>query len=94
MTLTFHVPGLLRRFTDGKGTIVIEQSARNVREALEVLFARHPGVRDRVLTEVGGVRPHVNVFVGGENTRFCGGLDAPVTANAPISIIPAISGGR
>lgn len=94
MTLTFHIPGTLRPFTDGEGTVVLEGSARTVREALEVLFARHPGVRDRVLTELGEVRPHVNVFVGDKSTRSCGGLDAPVTVDAPISIIPAVSGGR
>ena len=54
----------------------------------------HPGVRDRVLTELGELRPHVNVFVGDESIHTCGGLDAPATAGAPISIIPATSGGR
>ncbi len=92
--LTFHIPGLLRPFTDGGSTIVLEGSARTVREALQELFRRHPGVRDRVLTELGELRPHVNIFVGDESIRTCGGLDAPVTADAPISIIPAVSGGR
>lgn len=94
MTLTFHIPGPLRPFTDGKGTVILEGSARTVREALTVLFARHPGLRDRVLTELGEVRPHVNIFVGDESIRSWGGLDAPLPADAPLSIIPAVSGGR
>jgi molybdopterin converting factor small subunit len=51
-------------------------------------------VRDRVLTDQGAVRPHVNVFVGPESIRFTGGLDTPVSDGAEISILPAVSGGR
>ena len=54
---------------------------------------RHPGVRDRVLTEQGQIREHINVFVGNEDTRYTGGLATPVRAGAEISIVPAISGG-
>jgi molybdopterin converting factor small subunit len=51
-------------------------------------------VRDRVLTEQGEVRPHVNVFVGTECCRWTGGLETPITDGAEIAIFPAISGGR
>jgi molybdopterin converting factor small subunit len=50
-------------------------------------------VRDRVVTEQGEVRPHVNVFVGDESIRFTGGLDTAVTSGAEIHIVPAVSGG-
>jgi molybdopterin converting factor small subunit len=45
------------------------------------------------MTERGDLRPHINVFVDGENIRFAGGLDAPVGADAEIIILPAVSGG-
>ncbi len=51
------------------------------------------GVRDRVVTEQGQVRPHVNVFVGDESIRFTGGLSTPLSDGAEISIVPAVSGG-
>src|SRR5947208_1131227 len=57
-------------------------------------FRCPPGVRDRVLTEQGDVRPHVNVFVGTESSRWSGGLATPVPDGAEISILPAVSGGR
>jgi molybdopterin converting factor small subunit len=57
------------------------------------LRVRHPGVWDRVLTEEGAVRQHVNVFVGDESIRYTGGLDTPVPPSAVISIVPAVSGG-
>ena len=32
-------------------------------------------MRDRVITERGEVRPHINIFVDGEDIRYAGGLD-------------------
>lgn len=62
-------------------------------EALAALCARYPGIRDRVMTEQGEVRPHINIFVGEENIRFIGGLAAAVTSESVITIVPAVSGG-
>jgi molybdopterin synthase sulfur carrier subunit len=64
-----------------------------VGEALEALWALHPGVRDRVVNEQGEVRQHVNVFVGAESIRFTGGFSTPLTEDGEISIVPAVSGG-
>ena len=93
MSVTFHIPSALRAFTQGDGEIVISATPRDVREALHALFAVHPGVHDRVLTETGQVREHVNIFVGPESIRYTGGLTTPVPAGAEISIVPAVSGG-
>jgi len=91
--VVFHIPGYLRPFTQGSARIELEPRAASVGEALDRLCARHPGVRDRVLTEQGEVRPHVNLFVGTESIRFTGGLATPLPAGAEISIVPAVSGG-
>lgn len=50
-------------------------------------------MRDRVLTEQGEVRRHINIFVGEENIRYTGGLATLVSAESVISIVPAVSGG-
>ena len=68
-------------------------SPASVGEALAALWSMHPGVRDRVVTEQGDVRPHVNVFVGSESIRYTGGLATPVRDGDEVSIIPAVSGG-
>ena len=57
------------------------------------LWAVAPGVCDRVLTERGEVRPHVNLFIGTESCRWTGGLATPSADGAEIAILPAISGG-
>ncbi|MEK7331713.1 MAG: ubiquitin-like small modifier protein 1 [Candidatus Eisenbacteria bacterium] len=93
MPVVFHIPGYVREFTGGRSRVVLEASPATVGEALEALWALHPGVRDRVVTEQGEVRPHVNLFVGSESIRFSGGLGTPLADGAEISIVPAVSGG-
>ncbi len=94
MPVTFYIPGPLRSFADGQSQIVVEPPPATVAEALAVLCERYPGIRDRVVTEQGQVREHLNIFVGNENVRYLGGLQAAVPEDAEITIIPSISGGR
>jgi sulfur-carrier protein len=93
MPVTFHIPGALQEFTAGHGTVEIEQSPTTLAEALSALWTLYPGVRDRIATEQGQVREHINIFIGNENVRYLGGLASPVTAGSEISIVPAVSGG-
>jgi len=92
--ITFHIPGALREFTAGKSTIIIDGTPPNVGDALAMLCALHPGLRDRIFTEQGQIRQHINVFVGNEHIRYAGGLVAPLSGNPVISIVPAVSGGK
>jgi molybdopterin converting factor small subunit len=71
----------------------VATSGGTLRDALAALLAAHPGIRDRVLTERGEIREHVNVFVGNSDVRWTGGLATPLADGVEISIIPAISGG-
>jgi molybdopterin synthase sulfur carrier subunit len=93
MTVTFWIPGSLTLMTGGRSHVDVETSGGTLQDALEALFAAHPGIRDRVLTERGEIREHVNVFVGETLARSAGGLATPVADGAEVSIIPAISGG-
>ena len=93
MAVTFHIPGPLRGFTGGRSPVSVEASPATLRDALEVLWAHYPGLRDRILTEQGSIREHINLFVGDENSRYSGGLATHIPAEAEISIVPAISGG-
>lgn len=93
MAVVFHIPGYLRAFTEGRTSVRLDASPGTVGDALAALWQIHPGVRDRVVTEQGEVRPHVNVFVGDESIRFTGGLATVVNDGSEISIVPAVSGG-
>jgi molybdopterin converting factor small subunit len=93
ISLVFVIPGHLRQFAGGREEIRVRGDARLLADALPLLWAQHPGVRDRVMTEVGEVRQHINIFVDGENTRYSGGLATPVRDGSEIVILPAVSGG-
>jgi len=93
MPVTFHIPGPLRAFTDGGAHVRVAASPANLRDALQALCAVYPGLRDRLLTEQGQVREHINLFVGNEDSRYTGGLTTAIPADAEIWIVPAISGG-
>ena len=93
MTVHFWIPGPLRSMTGGRSHVDVETSGGTLQDALEVLFAAHPAIRDRILTERGEIREHVNVFVGKSETRSTGGLATSLADGVEISIIPAISGG-
>lgn len=93
MAVVFHVPGYLRAWTGGAGRVLLDGAPGTVQGALDQLWAKHPGVRDRVMDELGAVRMHVNVFVGAESIRFSGGLATALEPGAEITIVPAVSGG-
>jgi sulfur-carrier protein len=93
MSVTFHIPGALREFTAGHSTGEIEHSPATLADALSALWNLYPGVRDRIATEQGQVREHINIFIGNENVRYTGGLASPISAGSEISIVPAVSGG-
>jgi molybdopterin converting factor small subunit len=79
--------------TGGQSHVDVEIDGGTLDTALEALFAAHPGIRDRILTERREIRQHVNLFVGNREVRTMDGLATPVASGVEISIIPAISGG-
>ena len=76
--------GLLE-FAGGRSQVEIEYQAATLDSALSALWTICPGMRDRVLTEQGEVRRHINIFVGEENIRYTGGLATPVSAQSNCS---------
>ena len=93
MGITIALPGALQPYAGGSPEVALAESFRTVGDALAALAARHGGVMDRVTDERGELRPHVNVFVDGENVRFLDGLGTALGEESTIVIVPAVSGG-
>ena len=91
MSATVRIPTILRSYTGGAGEVTAEGST--LREVLDSLEAAHPGIKARIVDESGALRRFVNVYLGDDDVRFVGGLDAEVADGAKISIIPAVAGG-
>lgn len=91
--ITFQIAGYLTEFAAGEAEIKIDAKPATVGDALNQLWSRHVGLRDRVLTEQGAVRQHVNIFVNNNVMSRDGVLNAPLDGDVEICIMPAVSGG-
>ena len=90
MGVVVKIPAQLRSLSGGESETEVE--AQSVGEALEALYDRYDGLRDR-MTQDGELRRFVNVYVGGEDIRFGDGLETPVGEGDEITILPAVAGG-
>ena len=91
MSVSVRIPTTLRTLTGGKSEVQVEGSS--VGDVLTALESAHPGFKERLLDESGGLRRFVNVFVSDDDVRFLQGLDTPVPDGETVSIIPAVAGG-
>jgi molybdopterin converting factor small subunit len=77
----------LRELAGGEGTLEIEGAT--IGEVIATLEASYPKLTGWVTDEQGSVRPHVTLFLNGERA----GLEAAVSPEDKIHVLPAISGG-
>jgi MoaD family protein len=89
--VTVKLPAQLRDAAAGEA--VAEVEGGTVGEALEALYARHGGLRERIADGEGGLRRFVNVYLRGEDIRFLDGLETPVADGDEVTILPAVAGG-
>jgi sulfur-carrier protein len=90
MSVVVKIPAQLRAVTDGQGEVEVEGST--VGEALDAVFDQHDDLRERI-TEDGGLRRFVNVYVSGEDIRFRDGLETELSHGDEVTILPAVAGG-
>ena len=88
--VTVRIPTPLRNLTGGEDQVQVPGAT--LREVIETLEKKHPGIRDRLLDDK-GVRRFVNIYVGDEDVRFLDGLETKLSSGAEVSIVPAIAGG-
>jgi molybdopterin converting factor small subunit len=91
VTVKVKIPTQLRTLTEGSSEV--EAAAGPLTEVIDDLEARHPGLKQRLLDDSGGLRRFVNVYVDDEDVRFLDGLSTQVSEGAKLSIIPAVAGG-
>jgi molybdopterin synthase sulfur carrier subunit len=66
-----------------------EVEATTVRQAIDRLDERTPGLRNRLVDSGPVLREHINVFVDGSQAS----LDSPLRPDSTVHVIPAVSGG-
>lgn len=82
------VPTPLRSYTGQRAEV--EGEGATVSEVLVDLNRRHPGIRFRMIDEQEAIRPHIRIFVNGEQVR---GLDTALGPDDEVQILQALSGG-
>ena len=92
MPIRVRVPTPLRRFTGGVDEV--PASGESVRDIIQDLERRHPGIGERLLDDKGELRRFVNVYLNGDDIRFLNQVSSKVKDGDDISIVPAIAGGR
>ena len=90
MAIMVRIPTPLRTLTGGKDEV--EAKGTNVRELIDDLERKYPGIKDRLCDDK-GVRRFVNIYQNEEDIRFLEALDTAVKDGDSISIVPAIAGG-
>jgi molybdopterin converting factor small subunit len=82
------IPSPLRSYCDERSKV--EADGATLRDVLEDLDQRYPGMRFRMIDEQDAIRRHIRVFVNGEQV---GGLDVPLRKSDEVIILQALSGG-
>lgn len=91
-TVKVLIPAPLRQQADGRDQV--ELVAETVSEALEILTARHPGLKRHLFADDGHLRRFVNIYLNDTDIRYLqGGNLAKLVAGDEIRIVPSIAGG-
>ena len=91
MTITIHIPAVLRNYCEGVSELSLP--AASIRAVLEQMERSHPALYRSICDETGAVRRHVNLFVNTSHMRDREGLDTTLTPGDVVTIMPAVSGG-
>lgn len=82
------IPTPLHAYTGSRSRV--EAVGKTLDQVTRDLDRQFPGIRFRIVDEQDRIRPHIKMFVNGEQVRA---LDGPVAATDEVAIIQAFSGG-
>ena len=91
MSIDVRVPTVLRQHTAGEAKV--PAAGATLAEVIDDLERRHPGIKDRLVDERGGLHRFINLYVNDEDVRYLAGIDTPIEAGDTVSILPAVAGG-
>ncbi|WP_369959187.1 MoaD/ThiS family protein [Pseudomonas benzenivorans] len=90
MPVSVSIPTLLRPYTEEQKRV--EAEGANVRELIEGLEERYPGIKARLL-DAGQMHRFVNLYVNDNDIRFADNLDTALQDGDSVTILPAVAGG-
>lgn len=91
MAIEVRIPTVLRKHTGGAKAVA--GSGATIRELLDDLDARHPGIKGAVTADDGALARFINVYLNDEDIRFLDGIDTKLQDGDEVAILPAVAGG-
>jgi len=89
--VTVRLPRALADVIGGERDVEVDGTT--LREALEDLTRRRPGIGRHLFDESGAMRRHILCFCNEAYTRGQDGLDVPVSPGDEITLLNSVSGG-
>ena len=86
--MNIFIPSPLRSYTNDKSHV--DMNGDTLRDLLQNLNQRYPGIRFRMIDEQERIRTHIKIFVNREQAQS---LSRPLQKNDEVLIICALSGG-
>ena len=75
------------------GASVIAVEGSTVGEVLFKLTTTYPAVKGQLLNDDGTLHRFLNVYVNDDDVRYLGGVNALITNDDEITLLPAVAGG-
>lgn len=83
----------LRPIVGGAVAPVETGPGQTVRELVDELVTRWPGLRPEMVDDQGNLLPRIQIFVNGRSIAFGEGLATVLPVNANVAIFPPVGGG-
>lgn len=91
MAILVSIASPFRKFTAGLGRV--EAEAKDLKELIDLLEVRFPGLRTSILDGQGRILPHLNLYVNELDIERHNGLATILHPGDEVAIVPAIAGG-
>lgn len=90
MAITVQLPSVLAREA-GTATAIV--NGATVAAALDALDVLHPGLADRIRTELNEPRKHILIYLNDTEVRELDGLSTALKDGDKLFVVAAVSGG-
>jgi molybdopterin synthase sulfur carrier subunit len=91
VAVTVLIPQPLRGLTANQSKV--KSNGANLAACIADLETNFPGMRERLMDDVGQIRRFVNIYINGDDVRFADGLETSLKDGDEVSIVPAVAGG-
>ncbi len=91
MAIEIRIPAVMRASAGGQKTVSCKGAT--VGQVLENLVEQHPDIEGILFSDNKTLHRFVNIYLGPDDIRYIGGLEAQLGDEKELTILPAVAGG-